>query len=37
MPDVPNGTKIPVIADVGPYYVDGDVDALTPQTVSVNF
>ena len=30
MPDVPNGTKIPVIADVGPYYDDGDVDALTP-------
>ena len=30
MPDVPNGTKVPVIADVGPYYDDGDVDALTP-------
>ena len=30
LPDVPNGTKIPVIADVGPYYDDGDVDALTP-------
>ena len=26
LPDVPNGTKIPVIADVGPYYDDGDVD-----------
>ena len=22
--------KVPVIADVGPYYNDGDVDALTP-------
>ena len=30
LPDVPNGTKVPVIADVGPYYDDGDVDALTP-------
>jgi hypothetical protein len=30
LPNVPNGTKIPVIADVGPYYDDGDVDALTP-------
>ena len=30
LPDVPNGTKIPVIADIGPYYDDGDVDALTP-------
>ena len=30
LPDLPNGTKIPVIADVGPYYDDGDVDALTP-------
>ena len=30
LPDVPNGTKIPIIADIGPYYDDGDVDALTP-------
>ena len=30
LPDVPNGTKVPVIADIGPYYDDGDVDALTP-------
>ena len=29
-PDVPPGTKVPVIADIGPYYGDGDVDALTP-------
>jgi hypothetical protein len=25
MPDVPEGTVVPVIADVGPYYLDGDV------------
>jgi hypothetical protein len=30
LPDVPNGTKVPVIADIGPYYSDGDVDAVVP-------
>ncbi len=29
-PDVPNGTKVPVIADIGPYYGDGDVAATQP-------
>lgn len=29
-PDVPEGTKVPVIADIGPYYGDGDVEATTP-------
>lgn len=29
-PDVPPGTKVPVIADVGPYYGDGDVPATEP-------
>ncbi|MGB1697385.1 MAG: CocE/NonD family hydrolase [Thermoplasmatota archaeon] len=27
MPDVPEGTVVPVIADIGPYYEDGDVAA----------
>jgi len=27
LPDVPEGTKVPVIADIGPYYDDGDVAA----------
>lgn len=27
MPDVPEGTVVPVIADIGPYYLDGDVAA----------
>lgn len=27
LPDVPEGTKVPVIADIGPYYDDGDVGA----------
>ncbi|HWH07840.1 MAG TPA: CocE/NonD family hydrolase [Candidatus Thermoplasmatota archaeon] len=30
LPDVPAGTKVPVIADVGPYYADGDVPATEP-------
>ncbi|MBW3583864.1 MAG: CocE/NonD family hydrolase [Euryarchaeota archaeon] len=30
LPDVPEGTKVPVVADIGPYYSDGDVDATTP-------
>lgn len=28
--DLPEACHVPVIADVGPYYDDGDVDALTP-------
>ena len=28
--NVSDECKVPVIADVGPYYNDGDVDALTP-------
>ncbi|HUR60762.1 MAG TPA: CocE/NonD family hydrolase [Candidatus Thermoplasmatota archaeon] len=32
LPDVPAGTKVPVIADVGPYYGDGDAPALDPNT-----
>ncbi|MEA3203459.1 MAG: X-Pro dipeptidyl-peptidase [Thermoplasmata archaeon] len=32
LPDVPAGTKVPVIADVGPYYGDGDLPALDPHT-----
>lgn len=27
LPDVPEGTVVPIIADVGPYYEDGDVAA----------
>jgi predicted acyl esterase len=30
LPKVPEGTKVPVIADVGPYYGDGDVHATRP-------
>ena len=30
LPDVPAGTRVPVIADVGPYYDDGDVPATEP-------
>src|ERR1051325_8545015 len=30
LPDVPAGTKVPVLADVGPYYADGDDPATTP-------
>jgi predicted acyl esterase len=30
LPNVTEGTKVPVIADVGPYYEDGDVAATTP-------
>ena len=30
LPDVPAGTKVPVIADIGPYYLDGDVAATEP-------
>ena len=30
LPDVPAGTKVPVIADVGPYYDDGDTPATEP-------
>ena len=29
-PDVIEECKVPVIAEIGPYYNDGDVDALTP-------
>jgi predicted acyl esterase len=32
LPDVPNGTKVPVIADVGPYYNDLDAPATSNQT-----
>ena len=28
--DIPEDCKVPVIAEIGPYYNDGDVDALTP-------
>ena len=28
--DVPESCQVPVIAEIGPYYNDGDVDALTP-------
>ena len=28
--DLPEGCSVPVIAEIGPYYNDGDVDALTP-------
>ena len=28
--DVPEECKVPIIAEIGPYYDDGDVDALTP-------
>ncbi len=30
LPDVPEGTTVPVVADVGPYYGDGDVPATEP-------
>lgn len=30
LPDVPAGTKVPVIADIGPYYADGDKPAIEP-------
>jgi len=30
LPDVPEGTKVPVIADIGPYYDDGDLPATEP-------
>ncbi len=29
-PDVPEGTKVPVIADIGPYYENGDTPATEP-------
>ncbi|MEC7756392.1 MAG: hypothetical protein VX621_01035 [Candidatus Thermoplasmatota archaeon] len=29
-PDVPEECRVPVLAEIGPYYDDGDVDALTP-------
>ncbi|MFO1536084.1 MAG: CocE/NonD family hydrolase, partial [Thermoplasmatota archaeon] len=32
LPDVPAGTKVPVIADVGPYYGDSDAAATDPHT-----
>jgi hypothetical protein len=32
LPDVPAGTKVPVIADVGPYYGDSDLPATDPHT-----
>ncbi len=28
--DIPEECKVPIIAEIGPYYDDGDVDALTP-------
>lgn len=28
--DIPEDCRVPVIAEIGPYYNDGDVDALTP-------
>ena len=28
--DIPEECKVPVLAEIGPYYDDGDVDALTP-------
>ena len=28
--ELPDECKVPVIAEIGPYYDDGDVDALTP-------
>lgn len=31
-PDVPEGTKVPVIVDAGPYYLDGDEAATSDQT-----
>lgn len=31
-PDVPEGTKVPVIVDAGPYYDDGDEGATSDQT-----
>jgi predicted acyl esterase len=31
-PDVPEGTKVPVIVDAGPYYLDGDEGAESDQT-----
>jgi predicted acyl esterase len=30
LPDVPEGTKVPVVADIGPYYYDLDVGATEP-------
>jgi predicted acyl esterase len=33
LPDVPNGTKVPVILDVGPYYAELDDDVGTPAHV----
>jgi predicted acyl esterase len=30
LPDVPEGAKVPVIADIGPYYSDGDTEATVP-------
>jgi putative CocE/NonD family hydrolase len=32
LPDVPAGAKVPVIADVGPYYGDSDLPATDPHT-----
>ncbi|HUR60761.1 MAG TPA: CocE/NonD family hydrolase [Candidatus Thermoplasmatota archaeon] len=32
LPDVPAGTKVPVIADIGPYYGDSDGAAVDPET-----
>jgi predicted acyl esterase len=32
LPEVPAGTKVPVIADVGPYYGDSDAAATDPNT-----
>lgn len=31
-PDVPEGTRVPVIVDAGPYYLDGDEAATSDQT-----
>ena len=30
LPEVEDNCRIPIIAEIGPYYDDGDVDALTP-------
>lgn len=32
LPDVPEGTTVPVIADIGPYYGDSDLAATDPKT-----
>ena len=29
-PEIPEDCQVPIIAEIGPYYDDGDVDALTP-------